>query len=100
MYDDGHVYSEAGQFTVPPPPSPSKQKKDADALVQVNKRTHDTFDPDDKNNVGSADPQDTSVYDDQHTYVAKAGSLVNTPPKKENVQTDVKIDEVTQGDQK
>lgn len=39
------------------------------------------------------------MYDDQHTYVAKAGSLVNTPPpKKENVQTDVKIDEVTQSD--
>jgi hypothetical protein len=74
--------------------------KGIEALSQVNKRTHDTFAPDDKNNVGSADPQDTSVYDDQHTYVAKAGSLVNTPPKKENVQTDVKIDEVTQGDQK
>ena len=56
MYDDGHVYSEAGQFTPSPPPSASKQKKDAEALSQVNKRTHDTFDPDDKNNVGSADP--------------------------------------------
>jgi len=56
MYDDGHVYSHPGQFSPSPPPSQSKQKKDAGSLIQVNKRTHDTFDPDDKNNVGSADP--------------------------------------------
>ena len=97
MYDDQHVYSEAGQFR-PAPPSENKKKKDTEALIQVNKRTHDTFDPDDKNNQGNADPQDTSVYDDQHTYVKTPGSLVNTPPKKENVQTDVKIDENTQSD--
>lgn len=30
--------------------------------------------------------------------MARPGSLVNTPPKKENVQTDVKIDENTQSD--
>lgn len=55
MYDDGHAYSEAGQFR-PSPPSENKHKVDTEALTQVKKRTHDTFDPDDKNNQGSADP--------------------------------------------
>jgi hypothetical protein len=55
MYDDGHVYSEAGQFR-PSPPSENKKKADTESLMQVSKRTHDTFDPDDKNNQGSADP--------------------------------------------
>ena len=54
MYDDGHVYSEAGQFR-PAPVSENKGKK-VEELSQVSKKSHDTFDMDDKNNVGSADP--------------------------------------------
>jgi hypothetical protein len=56
MYDDGHVYSEAGDFR-PSPPSENKHKKDPDALIQV--RRGDTFDGD----SGTA-----SMYDDGHVY--------------------------------
>jgi len=55
MYDDQHVYSNAGEFR-PAPQSENPKKVDLEKLVQVSKRTHDTFDPDDKNNVGNADP--------------------------------------------
>ena len=54
MYDDGHVYSEAGQFR--PSPASTNSKKKVEELSQVSKKSHDTFDMDDKNNVGSADP--------------------------------------------
>jgi hypothetical protein len=55
MYDDGHVYSQPGQYVASAGSSDNKKKK-VEELSQVSKRTHDTFDPDDKNNVGSADP--------------------------------------------
>lgn len=67
MYDDGHVYSEAGDFR-PSPPSENKKKKDPDALVQV--RRGDTFDGD----SGTA-----SMYDDGHVY-SEAGQFRPSPP--------------------
>jgi hypothetical protein len=50
MYDDGHVYSEAGQFR-PTPVSENKKKKDTEALNQM------------------------SNPDDADTYATHAGNL-------------------------
>jgi hypothetical protein len=42
-------------------------------------KSKDTFDVDDKQHA--LDPQDASMYDDQHTYNHKAGSWKNTVVK-------------------
>jgi len=62
MYDDGHAYSEAGQFR-PSPPSENKKKVDTEALHQLSRK--DSFDGD----SGSA-----SMYDDGHVY-SEAGKF-------------------------
>jgi hypothetical protein len=75
MYDDGHVYSEAGQFR-PAPPSQNPKKKDTEALNQISRR--DTFDHD----SGTA-----SMYDDGHVY-SEAGQFRPSPPSENKKKAD------------
>jgi len=84
MYDDGHVYTDhAGSLGWKFAGGPAAEYAAATGfnphnLVQtgtsVQKKSSDTFDKDDKN---QAEPADACVYDDQHAYAAKPGSLKN-----------------------
>lgn len=92
MYDDGHVYSKPGQYVASAAadyPKTDKIKQNIDKVdttqpaspdapvelgVLAQKKSHDTFDIDDKN---EAEPHDASMYDDQHTYFTKPGTLKN-----------------------
>lgn len=58
MYDDQHVYSNAGGFKVADPAAK------APALMQHRLKTKDTFDH---------DPTTTSMYDDSWTFSAPGG---------------------------
>ena len=97
MYDDQHVYSKPGQFTggaAKLSGKPEDPTKDAAApgnpeAALSQKKSKDTFDVDDKQHA--LDPQDSSMYDDQHTYTAKPGSLKNTPYKGTLVQSTDKV---------
>jgi len=97
MYDDQHVYSKPGQFTggaAKLSGKPEDPTKDAAApgnpeAALSQKKSKDTFDVDDKQHA--LDPQDSSMYDDQHTYTAKPGSLKNTPYKGTLIQSTDKV---------
>merc|ERR1712086_909130 len=94
---DQHVYSKPGQFTggaAKLSGKPEDPTKDAAApgnpeAALSQKKSKDTFDVDDKQHA--LDPQDSSMYDDQHAYTAKPGSLKNTPYKGTLIQSTDKV---------